>query len=139
MEKCYRGKGSLPFSCSIKRPHLARVNNFLITFTLLNRSKKTASGSYYFSRALHCCLEMLIIFPGKVLGCVQGRLATVNLYSLNISNIFNIKDIEEKYPHPLVNFFHETLVFHKFSVTLLFSNHSLLKMFSQLPVGSRVQ
>lgn len=70
---------------------------------------------------------MLIIFPGKVLGCVQGRLATVSLDSLNISRIFKIKDIEEKYPYPLVNFFHGTLVFREFSVNLLFSYHSLHK------------
>lgn len=62
MEKCYQGKGSLPFSCSIKRPHSCKSEEFSNHFNielLLNRSRNSF-WELLFSRALYCCQKCLL-------------------------------------------------------------------------------
>lgn len=72
---------------------------------------------------------MLMIFLGKMLGCVQGSLATVSLNSLNTSDTVKMNDIRKEH---LVSFFHGT-------VNLLVSYHPRLKMLFLLPVRNNVQ
>lgn len=53
-------------------------------------------------------IKTLIIFPGKMLSCVQGCLATIRLNSLNTSDTSKIKE-GRGYPAPSVNFFQGTV------------------------------